>query len=392
MFVDECIVEVEAGRGGDGCISFRREKFVPRGGPDGGDGGDGGSVHLVVDPHRRTLGHLRHVPRFRAGAGKPGQGKEKTGARGEDLHVGVPPGTLVVDAGTGELLADAVDRGQRLVLARGGRGGRGNAHFKRATRRAPRIAEPGGAGEARRLRLTLKLLADVGLVGLPNAGKSTLLSRLSNARPRIADYPFTTLAPVLGIVPVDRERWLVMADLPGLISGAHAGRGLGQRFLRHIERTRVLLILIDVLDPDPLGSLETLLRELSRWSGALGRRERIVCYSKADLLTEEARDALPRLTAEPPLLISAQSGEGLGALLRRLSEKVLASEQRVGDPHVGSAPGNASGRPTAPDRTPAPGAAGRRPWPHRWVIPRRAGARIPEGGQSEEQSGGRADG
>ena len=388
MFVDECTVEVVAGRGGNGCVSFRREKFVPRGGPDGGDGGHGGSVFLEVDPHLRTLSHLRHAPCFRAGAGKFGMGKEMTGAGGADVVVPVPPGTVVVDEDSGELLADAVAPESRLVLARGGRGGRGNTHFKGAVRRAPRFAQPGLDGEARRLKLTLKLLADVGLVGLPNAGKSTLLSRLSNARPKIADYPFTTLAPVLGIVPLGENESLVMADLPGLIAGAHEGRGLGQRFLRHIERTRVLLILIESIDLTPQATLATLRRELAQWSAALARRDFLVCYTKADLVAPPARQALPSLAEQVPLLISSQSGEGLDELLRRLRQKVLAGEEALGESAKVLSPDRRSGGalqlPPGAEQSGRPGHA----WPTDWVVPQRPGARAPEQIEAEETSGG----
>jgi len=245
MFVDEARITVMGGDGGNGCVSFRREKFVPRGGPDGGDGGNGGSVVLVADPEINTLLPFRYRSIFRADRGRHGEGSDRTGRSGEDLEVRVPVGTLVSDADSGALLADLAHPDSRVPIARGGRGGRGNARFASATNRAPTRHDPGGTGEQHVLRLELKLLADVGLVGFPNAGKSTFLSRVSAARPKIADYPFTTLAPSLGVARVDDERTLVVADIPGLIEGAHGGAGLGDRFLRHIERCRLILHLVD---------------------------------------------------------------------------------------------------------------------------------------------------
>jgi GTP-binding protein len=391
MFVDECVIEVVAGSGGNGCVSFRREKYVPRGGPDGGDGGNGGDVALRVSPHLRTLSHLRHTPRFAAGHGQAGMGKQMFGARGASVLVEVPPGTVVRDLDTGELIADAVTVDQQIVLVRGGKGGRGNVHFQRPDRRTPRIAESGRPGEQRRLQLTLRLLADVGLIGLPNVGKSTLLARLSNARPKIADYPFTTLAPILGIVPVGEYATLVFADLPGLIEGASQGKGLGQRFLRHIERTRFLLLLIEVTDPDPQGTYGILRRELRSWSPELGRRESLVCYTKADLLGDEDRRGLPSLGAEPPMLISGHTGEGLDRLLRRLYERVTnaarvleALEERaeVASEAAGDAPGGVRGDLSGcrPGGSPGDQAL---PWPHRWIVPERRGA-LPREGHNRE--------
>lgn len=407
MFVDECTIEVIAGKGGDGCVSFRREKYVPRGGPDGGDGGDGGDVRLRVSPHLRTLSHLRHSPTFRASAGHAGMGKQMTGGRGADVVVMVPPGTEIVDEDSGEWIADTVEPGAEIVLARGGHGGRGNVRFKGAERRTPRFAEPGTPGEKRRLHLTLKLLADVGLVGLPNAGKSTLLARVSHARPKVADYPFTTLEPVLGIVSVGEYDTLVLADLPGLIEGAHAGRGLGQRFLRHVERTRALLIMIEATDPDPSATLATLRAELAQWSQALGERQRLICYTKADLLTPEAREALPPLEGGRPLMISAATGEGIDELLRGLREMVLAVEGGVRESaEQERVPEAVVDRTAGPPVQPIAGAVldrsneeafdwraafGERPWPTRWVIPRRAGARLPESAGAEETRSGRKD-
>ncbi|MBP7669081.1 MAG: GTPase ObgE [Candidatus Eisenbacteria bacterium] len=366
MFVDEADIEVAAGDGGNGSVSFRREKFTPRGGPDGGDGGKGGDVLLRVNPHLRTLYHLRHTPRFRAEDGRPGMGKQMFGASGADVVVEAPPGTIVADAATGEVVIDLGQEARIVVLARGGRGGRGNVHFKGPTRRTPRVAEEGKPGEARRLRLTLKLLADVGLVGLPNAGKSTFLARVSRAKPKIADYPFTTLAPALGIAAVNEDEALVVADLPGLIQGAHEGKGLGQRFLRHIERTRVLLVLIDILDPHPAKTLALLRDELARWSAELGSKEAIVCYSKGDLLAAEARGALPELEGARPPVISAHTGEGITPLLHELAERVRTvsrSELREG---------GASGADATDAEEELPD-FGERPWPTRWVLPDRPG-------------------
>ena len=376
MFIDECNIEVIAGSGGHGCVSFRREKFVPRGGPDGGDGGDGGGVFLRANPHRRTLGHMRHTPKFRAAAGQAGMGKQMYGARGKSIWVEVPVGTIVHDCDTGELIADAVEPGRDHLLVRGGRGGKGNVHFKRPDRRTPRFAERGTDGERRRLKLTLKLLADVGLIGLPNAGKSTLLARLSNARPKIADYPFTTLAPNLGIVPIGTYDALVFADLPGLIGGASEGKGLGQRFLRHIERTRFLLILIDALDPKPEETHALLLRELENWSAELGRRRSLICYTKAELLTPEQEDALPCLGGERPLRISAHTGMGLTELCRILAERIPAGEM----------PSPAAERTDREDSTRWVDHRGEAPWPTRWVIPQRAGALAAPGMDQEENA------
>ncbi len=317
MFIDEATIRVRAGSGGNGCIAFRREKFVPKGGPSGGDGGHGGDVILLADPNLRTLLSFRHQTLFAAGNGLPGLGKEMFGRRGADCVVRLPVGTIVQDQG-GRTLADFVDPARSLIVARGGRGGKGNVHFKSATRRAPRIATEGRPGAELELHLTLKLFADVGLVGLPNVGKSTLLRRLSNATPKIGDYAFTTLEPHLGIVPLGDYDSFVMADLPGLIEGAHEGRGLGARFLRHIERTRLLLILIDSASADPLRDVRTLLHELGSFSPALLRRPRVFSYSRADLAPKG--DSLPALDESPLLCFSAATGDGIPELLSRLRE------------------------------------------------------------------------
>jgi len=316
MLIDQAKIHVTAGKGGDGCVSFRREKYVPKGGPDGGDGGHGGSVVLMVDAHARTLLDCREAPRYRAESGRAGSGNNRTGKDGEDIVIRVPPGTVVKESAGGAPLVDLVDVGTTWVAARGGRGGRGNARFATPTRQAPRHAEPGAPGEDRWLELELKLIADVGLVGLPNAGKSTLLSRISRARPRIADYPFTTLEPNLGIVARDPERQFVVADMPGLIEGAHAGRGLGLEFLRHVERTRVLVFLLDVTRPAPAEDLAILERELAQHSAALAERPRLVTLTKADLLPPEDRaDAAARVGLPDALLVSAHSGAGLDTWL-----------------------------------------------------------------------------
>ncbi len=317
MFADRASIHVIAGNGGSGCVSFRREKYVPKGGPDGGDGGNGGSVILVVNPHMRTLLDFQTRVRFKARSGAHGSGNKKYGKSGGDLVIEVPRGTVVTDEETGETLADLLLPGARLDVARGGKGGLGNAHFATPTRQAPRIAQPGRPGRERRLRLELRLIADVGLVGLPNVGKSTLLSRVSAARPKIADYAFTTLEPLLGLVRVRDERSFMMADLPGLIEGAHLGKGLGHEFLRHIRRTRTLLVLIDSVSEDPARDLATLRTELREYDVELTRKPCVVAMSRADLRAEGAPE-------EPPVplegarwggWISGVSGAGIPELL-----------------------------------------------------------------------------
>ncbi len=293
LFADRAGIHVIAGRGGNGCVSFRREKYVPKGGPDGGDGGRGGSVILAVNPHLRTLLDFQSRTRFAAAAGRNGQGNQRTGRSGEDLIVRVPAGTLVFDDGAGEQLADLVEPDGTFLAARGGRGGRGNARFARPTRQAPRTAEPGEAGEERRLRLELRLIADVGLVGFPNVGKSTLLARLSAARPKIADYAFTTLEPLLGLVRAGDDRSFVLADLPGLIEGAHQGKGLGHEFLRHIWRTRTLLVLIDSISPDSARDYATLRRELGAYNQGMLRKPTVVVLSRSDLASNPAPPSPP---------------------------------------------------------------------------------------------------
>jgi len=330
MFLDEVHLFAKAGSGGRGCIAFRREKFVPRGGPNGGDGGHGGSVLVRACSHWSTLAHLYNRHHVKAERGEHGRGSNQSGASGEDVVIEVPRGTVVRDVNTGEVLADLVAEAQEAVVARGGKGGRGNQHFATPTRQAPRFAEPGEAGEERHVGLELKLLADVGLVGLPNAGKSTLLARVSAARPKIADYPFTTLEPYLGVVSRDGgARSLVFADIPGLIEGAHAGAGLGHRFLRHIERCRVLLHLVDLASPEPVRhQVEVLRQELALHDPALVSRASMLVGTKADALSDPGRPGeLAALAAElgvPWVVISAVSGEGIEGML----EVVFALAER----------------------------------------------------------------
>jgi GTP-binding protein len=328
-FVDEVRIRVEAGDGGDGCVSFRREKYVPRGGPSGGDGGDGGDVVLRVDPGLSTLLDLSYPRTLRAQHGEPGRSKDQYGRRGEDLVLRVPPGTVVYDDESGEGLADLRRAGEHAVVARGGRGGRGNMHFATATNRAPRRADPGTAGERRTLRLELRVLADAGLLGMPNVGKSTLIRAVSAARPRVADYPFTTLVPHLGVVRVDDERSVVLADVPGLIPGAASGHGLGTRFLRHLSRTAVLVHLLDVsglTGRDPLEDFDALNRELALASPALAATPQLVVASKIDLA--ETRDRLPAARERfarrgiALLAVSGATGEGTRDLMRRIATAV----------------------------------------------------------------------
>jgi GTP-binding protein len=335
MFVDEVDIHVTAGNGGNGCLSFRREKFVPRGGPDGGDGGAGGSVYVVATPTKNTLIDFRFHPEFQARRGAHGQGSNKTGSTGNDLEIAVPVGTLVFEKNpdTGEVtpLADLTAEGQRVLVARGGRGGRGNARFVSSTNRAPRRTEPGEAGEDRSLRLELKLIADAGLVGFPNAGKSTLISRISAARPKIADYPFTTLSPNLGVVSLSDDRSFVVADVPGLIEGAHEGHGLGHRFLRHIERTKVLVHLVDVSGAsgrDPIQDFDTILEELRLFDTQVAAKPMIVAASKMDAVDDPMRvDTLERHVRDrglPFFRISAVAGTGLDALLEAMWRQIAA--------------------------------------------------------------------
>jgi GTP-binding protein len=324
--IDRIEIVVKGGNGGNGVVSFRREKFVPRGGPDGGDGGDGGSVVLVADRSVRTLKELgrRHI--YRAERGGNGQGADKHGRRGESLVIRVPVGTQVskvTDDGGREMIGDLVEEGQQLLVVRGGLGGWGNARFKSSTNQAPRIAQRGQEGEEAKLRLDLKLLADVGIVGLPNAGKSTLLSVISAARPKIADYPFTTLEPALGVVESGWERFVV-ADIPGLIEGAHTGAGLGLEFLRHIERTKVVVHLVDGSSTDPLKDYRTVNAELRQYGHGLAEREQILAINKVDIL--EVRERMGdlvetfRKAGAEPAFISAAAGEGVDELVQRMAQ------------------------------------------------------------------------
>lgn len=326
MFFDEARIHVKAGDGGNGAVAFRREKYVPRGGPAGGNGGDGGDVILQVDPQLNTLVHFQNKTHFKAQRGAHGKGKNQTGARGEDMVIFVPAGTVVRDAASGDILADLTEPGQQVIVARGGQGGRGNASFATSTHQAPRLAERGAPGEERWLKLELKLLADVGLVGMPNAGKSTLLAAVSAARPKIADYPFTTLQPNLGVVTVDNEYDFVLADLPGLIEGAHAGAGLGHQFLRHIERTRLLVHVLDGAAEDPLAHFEQINRELRLFKPGLADRPQIVVLNKIDL--PDARHRWPEVKSAmaarelPVYAISAVTGEGVRELMSRIGQEL----------------------------------------------------------------------
>jgi len=320
MFVDEAKIYVKAGDGGKGCVSFRREKFVPKGGPDGGDGGDGGSVIFMADSSKDTLLDFAGKHHWRAPNGGMGLGKKCAGQDGEDLIIRVPCGTLIYDADHNILLADLDEPGRQVMVAKGGRGGRGNVHFKSPTNQAPRFAEPGGIGQERNIRLELKLIADVGLVGKPNAGKSTLLRAVSAARPKVADYPFTTLDPQLGIVELDTERRMVFADIPGLIEGAHAGAGLGHDFLKHIERTRLILHLLDLFPTDgsdPADNYHRIRKELEAFSPLLAEKEEIIVANKIDLATDEEAlvNLREKLTGREIFAISGASHRGLPALL-----------------------------------------------------------------------------
>ena len=332
MFVDEVEIHVRAGDGGRGCVSFRREKYVPRGGPNGGDGGRGGSVIVEADEGLGTLLDFRYRRHYTAQRGGHGEGSDRHGASGDDLVLRVPVGTTIHEPHAGVLLGDLTANGERLEVARGGRGGRGNARFATSTNRAPRRADPGEAGEERTLRLELRLLADVGVVGFPNAGKSTLVSRLSAARPKIADYPFTTLVPTLGLVRLDEGRSFVIADVPGLIPGAAEGKGLGLRFLRHLERTRLLIHLLD-LDPatgrDPVEDWKTIQAELRAYSPELAARPQVIAANKIDL--EGAAPRLKRVVAMgrrrrlPVFPLAARTGQGLAELRAALGAALLAA-------------------------------------------------------------------
>jgi GTP-binding protein len=333
MLVDEVRITIKAGDGGNGCLAFRREKFVPHGGPSGGNGGRGGDIVMVATKDRNTLLHFRFNPEYTAQRGRHGEGSNRTGHDGESLTVQVPVGTIVLDDETGEQLFDFTEDGQTWIAARGGRGGKGNACFATATHQTPTEHEEGKPGDFRKLQLKLKLLADVGLVGYPNAGKSTLISRISAARPKIADYPFTTLEPNLGVVQLPDLRSFVVADIPGIIEGAHEGRGLGIQFLRHIERTKVLVHLVDMSETgrDPIHDFETLLVELESFDESLARRPMLVAASKMDVAQDpEKVTALRELAARrdlPFFEISSVTGQGIEALKFALAERVLPANE-----------------------------------------------------------------
>ncbi len=328
-FLDEARITVKSGDGGKGCVSFRREKFIPRGGPDGGDGGDGGDVFIRATSRLNSLIDFRYRRRFKAQNGQPGRGKNQTGKDGLNVTIEVPLGTLVYDQETEEVLADLIHEGQEALILQGGKGGKGNQHFATPTNRAPRKAQPGIPGKEGKLLLSLKYLADIGLIGLPNAGKSTLLSRLTEARPRIADYPFTTLIPNLGVMTLQDGKTLTLADIPGLIEGASAGRGLGHEFLKHVERTKLLLHILDITyvpSQHILEDFHAVTKELENYNPALAQKEQIVLVNKMDLYSSKCRDweevtrSLQGLGLES-YLISALKGEGLGALKSALSRK-----------------------------------------------------------------------
>jgi GTP-binding protein len=336
MFIDEVRIRVKAGDGGNGCLAFRREKFVPRGGPSGGDGGRGGDVTLVASEHYNTLLHLRYNPEHNGERGRHGEGSNKTGKDGYSVEVAVPVGTVVQDADTGEILHDFTRDGDRFLVCKGGRGGRGNQHFATATHQTPTEHEPGKPGEYKHIRLELKLLADVGLVGFPNAGKSTLISRISAAHPKIADYPFTTLEPNLGVVSVG-DRTFVVADIPGLIEGAHLGHGLGIQFLKHVERTKLLVHLVDVSESsgrDPVEDFEIVMGELASFSDALSTKPMIVAASKVDVAQDPERIAsLRAMAAEKGLPfheIASVTGLGIETLKYAMAQVVLSPvEEKV---------------------------------------------------------------
>jgi len=346
-FVDEATISVHAGKGGNGAVSFRREKYVPFGGPDGGDGGDGGSIYLVGDSAINTLADFRFQRRYRAEKGIPGAGRNRTGKGGDDLYVPVPVGTAVYDRDTGELIGDLVTSAQALLVARGGVGGRGNTRFKSSTNRAPRRFTPGTEGETRQLKLELRLLADVGLLGLPNAGKSTLIRAVSAARPRVADYPFTTLHPSLGVVSLSPHRSFVMADIPGLIEGAAEGAGLGIRFLKHLQRTRLLLHVIDLAPPDPAADVAadalSIVGELERFNPELVERPRWLVLNKVDLLGQHERETQVARVREaldwngPCFEISALARQGTHelseAIMTHLEAKARERDESADEEH-----------------------------------------------------------
>lgn len=346
-FVDEATIRVQAGNGGNGCLSFRREKYVERGGPDGGDGGHGGSVYLVADSAMNTLADFRVARKFRAESGQPGAGRNKTGRSGEDCEVRVPCGTVVHDVDTGELICDLTTEGQSQKVAEGGRGGLGNTRFKSSVNRAPRKTTPGTPGEGRHLELELKVLADVGLLGMPNAGKSTLISAMSQAKPKIADYPFTTLHPNLGVVRVGRLQSFVMADIPGLIEGASEGAGLGIQFLKHLSRTGLLLHVVDIAPIDgsaPADHVLALEKELGNYSSELSGKPRWLVINKTDLLDDDAlvsavKELIGALEWQGPVFeVSAATGEGTEALGHAIVQALETGREEVAASAVGEDP------------------------------------------------------
>jgi GTP-binding protein len=316
--VDKAEIEITAGNGGKGAISFRREKFIPKGGPDGGDGGKGGSVILEVNSNLVTLRDFRYNHRFKAGHGQNGMGRKMYGANGSDYTIQVPPGTLVYDKENGELLADLVEPGSKIVAAKGGLGGRGNAKFATSTNQTPRVAEKGEVGESKTLLLDLKLLADIGLIGFPNAGKSTLLSCLSDARPKVANYPFTTLSPNLGVMSLEGFKTCTVADMPGLIEGAHQGKGLGIQFLRHVERTKLLVYVIDASVTDPWKEYRVLRDELTEFNPAIAKRPSLLVFNKLDLLSKKPK----AVKGQKPFYISAINSQGLEELKKAITKSL----------------------------------------------------------------------
>jgi GTP-binding protein len=320
MFVDYAKIKIIAGKGGNGCVSFRREKYIPKGGPDGGNGGRGGSIIFKVDPQLHTLQDVKYHKQYHAENGRDGSGARKTGRDGKDIIILVPPGTIFKFKGEKQTIADLVETGEEFISANGGQGGRGNSEFATSTHQTPTKAEPGRRGEEFTYEIELKVLADVGLVGLPNAGKSTLLSKLSSAHPKIADYPFTTLHPHLGIVKYSNYQSFVMADIPGLIEGASKGKGLGIQFLKHIERTSILALLIECTDENPASTLETLLKEMAAFSSEMMNKPRLVVMSKQDIFQNDHEELPTELSGEKVLSISSITGKGLDILMAELAE------------------------------------------------------------------------
>jgi GTP-binding protein len=341
-FIDEAVISIRSGDGGRGCVSFRREKYIPRGGPDGGNGGTGGNIIIRASTRLHTLDHFRAKRHFKAQHGSPGRGKSQTGKDGNDVIIGVPLGTMIYDHGSGELLADLIEKDQEILLLHGGRGGKGNEHFTTSTNRAPRMAQPGLPGQNKLIKLSLKYLADIGLIGFPNAGKSTLLSCLTTARPRIDSYPFTTLVPNLGVITFENDRTLTIADIPGLIDGASKGRGLGLRFLKHIERTKLLLHLLDITYVPKDNILEdffTLRNELEKFSPSLSNKDYMVLINKMDIYSSEHRDVKDlKNTLEEmkidALPVSALTGQGIEQVKEHIAKRFHNKEQRLKENYV----------------------------------------------------------